>query len=47
VEFVALAPIGDRLTIVRLPGVGHFPHEEMTAKVADVLLGRSTQGISR
>ena len=42
VEFTALAPIGDRLTVVRFPGVGHFPHEEATTKVADVLLGRGT-----
>ncbi|MEO7521889.1 MAG: alpha/beta hydrolase [Gemmatimonas sp.] len=42
VEFTALAPIGHRLTVVRLSGVGHFPHEEATSKVLDVLLGRTT-----
>ena len=48
VEFTALAPIGNRLTVVRFAGVGHFPHEEATSKVADVLLGRGAlQGVSR
>lgn len=39
-EFTALAPIGDRLRVVRLPGVGHFPHEEATAAVVALLLPR-------
>jgi pimeloyl-ACP methyl ester carboxylesterase len=49
VEFTVLAPIGNRLTVVRFPGVGHFPHEEATTKVADVLLrrGASAPGVSR
>lgn len=41
VEFTMLAPMGDRFSVVHLSGVGHFPHEEATMKVADVLLRRS------
>ncbi len=37
-ELDALAPLGARLRVVRLPGVGHFPHEEATARVAEELL---------
>jgi pimeloyl-ACP methyl ester carboxylesterase len=33
-EFTALAPLGMRLHIERLIGVGHFPHEEAPAEVA-------------
>lgn len=37
-QFAALAPLGDRLRIERLAGVGHFPHEEETARVAEILV---------
>jgi pimeloyl-ACP methyl ester carboxylesterase len=37
-EITALAPLGDRVRIERLPGVGHFPHEETPADVAAYLL---------
>lgn len=37
-EITALAPLGDRVRIERLPGVGHFPHEESPADVAAYLL---------
>ena len=36
-EFAVLAPLGARLRIVRLAGVGHFPHEEAPADVARYL----------
>ena len=36
-ELAALAPLGDRLRIERLPGVGHFPHEEAVADVVRCL----------
>jgi len=37
-EIAALASLGDRVRIERLPGVGHFPHEESPADVAAYLL---------
>jgi pimeloyl-ACP methyl ester carboxylesterase len=37
-EITALAALGDRLRIERLPGVGHFPHEETPGEVAAYLL---------
>jgi len=37
-EIAALASLGDRVRIERLPGVGHFPHEETPAEVAAYLL---------
>ena len=37
-EITALAVLGDRVRIERLPGVGHFPHEETPAEVAAYLL---------
>jgi pimeloyl-ACP methyl ester carboxylesterase len=37
-EITALAPLGDQVRIERLPGVGHFPHEETPAEVAAYLL---------
>lgn len=37
-EIEALAPLGPLLRVERLPGVGHFPHEEATADVATLLL---------
>jgi pimeloyl-ACP methyl ester carboxylesterase len=43
-EITALAPLGDRLRIERLPGVGHFPHEEAPTEVAAYLLGETTPG---
>ena len=37
-EFTALAPLGDRLRVGRLAGVGHFPHQEAPEAVAAILL---------
>jgi len=37
-EITALASLGDRVRIERLPGVGHFPHEETPGDVAAYLL---------
>jgi pimeloyl-ACP methyl ester carboxylesterase len=37
-ELAVLAPLGDRLRIERLAGAGHFPHEEATARVAELLV---------
>jgi len=37
-EFIALAPLGARLRIERMAGVGHFPHEEAPDEVARYLL---------
>jgi len=43
-EITALAPLGDRLRIEHLAGVGHFPHEEAPAEVAAYLLAGTTAG---
>jgi pimeloyl-ACP methyl ester carboxylesterase/membrane protein YqaA with SNARE-associated domain len=40
-EMAALAPLGRRLRILTVAGVGHFPHEEAPAEVVRLLL-RST-----
>lgn len=45
-ELLALAPLGRRLRIEWLPGVGHFPHEEAPAAVADRLLAPGSGGQS-
>jgi pimeloyl-ACP methyl ester carboxylesterase len=37
-ELEALLPLGPRLRVEHLPGVGHFPHEEAPAAVAAYLL---------
>ena len=37
-EIDALAPLGPLLRVERLPGIGHFPHEEAPAEVATRLL---------
>lgn len=37
-EITALAALGDLVRIERLPGVGHFPHEESPADVAAYLM---------
>jgi pimeloyl-ACP methyl ester carboxylesterase len=37
-EITALASLGDQVRIERLPGVGHFPHEEIPGDVAEYLL---------
>ncbi|HEU4630252.1 MAG TPA: alpha/beta hydrolase [Gemmatimonadaceae bacterium] len=37
-QIAALAPLGALLRVERLPGVGHFPHEEAPADVARRLL---------
>lgn len=39
-EIAALAPLGSGLGMVRLAGVGHFPHEEAPAEVARHILSR-------
>lgn len=36
-ELVALEPLGELLRVERLPGVGHFPHEESPADVARLI----------
>ena len=38
-EIAVLRPLGQRLRIEELPGVGHFPHEEAPAELARRLLG--------
>jgi len=38
-EIAALQPLGTLLRIERLPGAGHFPHEEVPDDVARYLLG--------
>lgn len=37
-ELHALEPLGDRVCVVRLPGVAHFPHEEAPDEVLRYLL---------
>ena len=37
-EMAALAPLGERLRILTVAGVGHFPHEEDPAEVVRLLL---------
>lgn len=37
-QLAMLAPLGPRLRVLRLPAVGHFPHEEATPVVTEVLL---------
>lgn len=39
-EVARLAPLGTRVHVERLPGVGHFPHEEAPAVVGQLLLAR-------
>jgi len=36
-EITALASLGDLVRVERIPGVGHFPHEEVPADVAAYL----------
>jgi len=43
-EITALASLGDRVRIERLPGVGHFPHEETPGEVAAYLLAGTVGG---
>jgi pimeloyl-ACP methyl ester carboxylesterase len=43
-EIAALAALGDRVRIERLPGVGHFPHEETPADVAAYLRAGTVAG---
>jgi len=43
-EITALASLGDLVRIERLPGVGHFPHEETPAEVAAFLLAGTVAG---
>ncbi len=42
-EFDALEPLGDRLRFERIPGAGHFVHEEAPALVATLISPRSRQ----
>jgi pimeloyl-ACP methyl ester carboxylesterase len=42
-QVVALRPIGSRLSVIRLEGVGHFPHEEAPWLVARIMTGRLEQ----
>ena len=37
-QLAVLEPLGPLLRIERIEGVGHFPHEEATARVAELLL---------
>lgn len=46
-EIEALAPLGGLLRIERIAGVGHFPHEEAPAAVAQLLTGASGSVASR
>jgi pimeloyl-ACP methyl ester carboxylesterase len=43
-EIAALASLGDLVQIERLPGVGHFPHEETPGEVAAYLLAGTVAG---
>jgi pimeloyl-ACP methyl ester carboxylesterase len=43
-ELAALAPLGTRLRVERMPGVGHFPHEESPAEVARLITTRDPPG---
>jgi pimeloyl-ACP methyl ester carboxylesterase len=43
-EITALAPLGERVRIERLSGVGHFPHEETPADVAAYLRAGTIAG---
>ena len=38
-EIAALAPLGEKLRVLTVAGVGHFPHEEAPAEVVTLLLG--------
>lgn len=40
-ELEALLPLGSLLRIERIPGVGHFPHEEAPADVARLLIPKT------
>ena len=46
-EMAALAPLGDRLRIVTVAGVGHFPHEEDPAEVVRLLLASTAMTTGR
>ena len=43
VEIDALKLLRARVEVIRLPGVGHFPHEEATAVVAHHLMRRPNE----
>ncbi len=45
-EFDTLEPLGGRLRIERIPGAGHFVHEEVPALVATLLSRRPRQAAS-
>ena len=46
-ELAALAPLGSLLRIVRMPGVGHFPHEEAPDDVARMLVASRGASLAR
>jgi esterase len=47
-ELEALHPLGPLLRVIRIPGVGHFPHEEAPADVSRHLLpSRRDEGANR
>jgi pimeloyl-ACP methyl ester carboxylesterase len=46
-EMAALAPLGDRLRIVTVAGVGHFPHEEAPDEVVRLLLASAAMAIGQ
>ena len=46
-EMTTLAPLGDRLRIVTVAGVGHFPHEEDPAQVVRLLLASTASPSGR
>jgi pimeloyl-ACP methyl ester carboxylesterase len=46
-ELAALVPLGPLLRIERMPGVGHFPHEEAPDEVARMLVASRGAGLAR
>lgn len=45
-EFDVLQPLGEGVRIERIPGAGHFLHEEVPALVATLILPRPMQSVS-
>jgi len=46
-ELIALEPLGSRLRVEHLAGVGHFPHEEAPAELARMLIAPRSPLIAR
>jgi pimeloyl-ACP methyl ester carboxylesterase len=46
-EITALAPLASLLRVERLPGVGHFPHEEVPDEVASFVLAAQVASAGR